>query len=196
MAYTKNIVFLTILLLVTIKVTQAQLVLNEDYLKEINKVEDSSSNFRYFSKLDTKIEQRIDSFISLIAKTKSTNKKGKTNQNIDKGYLRINFYVPHNEDYYTMNVKLANTYDEYSSYTRAKYYNNRCFGFMRYKGFLLLFELNYTKFKMKNDLLPLISDLLYPEFTKEVQREIIEKPEAIEVTFNAVLKRYKIKFDK
>ena len=196
MAYTKNIVFLTILLLVTIKVTQAQLVLNEGYLKEINKVEDSSSNFRCFSKLDTKIEQKIDSFISLIAKTKSTNKKGKTDQNIDKGYLRIKFYLPPNEDYYTMNVKLANTYDEYSSYTRAKYYINRCFGFMRYKGFLLLFELNYTKFKMKNDLLPLISDLLYPEFTKEVQREIIEKPEAIEVTFNAVLKRYKIKFDK
>ena len=35
-------------------------MLNEDYLKEINKVEDSSSNFRYFSKLDTKIEQKID----------------------------------------------------------------------------------------------------------------------------------------
>jgi len=194
MEYGKKII-VYVFCFIAVKVIKAQTILNENYLLETNLVQDSSTKFRYFHKIDAKFEQRVDSFINLIAQTKISNKKGKTDKNTDKGYISINFDLLDEKDYYLMRVSLENTYATYHLFVYPRYYENRNFGFTHYKGYLLLFEFQNQKFKMKSDLLPLISDLIYPVFTKEVQKEIGKNLDEVELISNGIIKGYKIKFN-
>jgi hypothetical protein len=170
----------------------AQVVLNENFIKSIQQNQDTSANLHFFNKLDIKFQQKIDSFYQFITETKITNKKGITDKNADSGYIVVNIYLPPHRKYLQLDFRLSNTFIYYLITTDKKDNYERLFGFTLYKQKVVLFNLDYTKYKIKDEFLPLVKDLIIPQLTKNVQNEIAQNSDDIEIYANGIIKRFRI----
>lgn len=194
MEYTKikKIIFGLFIVFISSNISYSQSVLDINYLKKIQQTQDTASSLHYFIKIEDVIQQKLDSFCSLVSQTKLSNKKGITDRNTDSGYFVFDIYLPPDKKIIQLDVRLFNSYVDYLITTNKKYSYDNLFGFTMYKQYLVLFNLKYTKYKVKDEFLLLIKDLIIPQFTAQVQKEIRQNLDEYQVITNSVRKRYTI----
>ncbi len=127
------------------------------------------------------IKEKLDSFFNFI---KSTNEYKK-----NKGYIQVDLFK-NSTGKNVLDFSVNSTYASYRIFTSKKNYFGNVFAFSFYKSHLILFTASYSKHRIKEEFVPLLNDLIYPELTFNVKKEIDKKTEDFEIEPNSLIKRY------
>lgn len=186
----KKIIILFILLFLEKNSIKAQVL---SYTNSTANSFDTASNLKYFNTLDKQIQLKLDSFYLLINERNKINRKGIKYYNTDSGFVTADFYRDNKTKKLNILLRLNNTYVDYLlAINKPEDYQN-LFGFTFYKSKLVLLNLSYSKHKVKDEFASLVKDLIFPELTYNVKKEILKNSQKYDViTDGRIYKKYYI----
>lgn len=161
-----------------------------NHFNNIENSNDTLYNLRYFKNIDAKIKEKLDSFFLLIKYNKKLTRKGVIYYNTDSGFITVGFYRKPKSKNLILYIKLNNTYGDYLSITNTQNKYQNLFGFTYYKSHTVLLNLEYSKLKINDDFIPLLKDIIVPELSTSVQKEIIKNANEYEINSYGVFKKY------
>jgi hypothetical protein len=142
---------------------------------------DTLADLRYFKNVDKSIVQKLDSFFSYVKTRKDNN---------ENGFIEFSLFK-NNWNKMTADISINSLYIDYSIFTSIKDDFGNVFAFTWYKSKLVLFTFDSPKkYKIKKGYSSILHDLIYPEMSNSVRKEIDRKSDEFKLNGPGIGKRY------